>query len=138
MPSQVPLSLPLGGGISLDVQAGTNIASTVGVLIRPSGISVKYPFEPGTTLPSAGIGAAFDFAPQTATLLLGAPNNRIAIGGDEFMEHRCDLSLRAGGVSPRDFVSVAAATPHLKPRSLGPLFARAAMIGAELTPAATG
>ncbi len=82
VPSQVPLSVPLGGGISLDVQAGTNVASTVGVLVRPSGISVKYPFEPGTTPPSAGIGAAFDFAPNTATLLLGAPKQtRIELKG---------------------------------------------------------
>ncbi len=72
IPQQFPLTLQLADTITLRVTAGTNIASTLGILIRPGEISVKYPFEPGTTPPSAGIGVGFDFKPAQAAILLGS------------------------------------------------------------------
>ena len=73
IPSQFPLTIRLADDIALRLLAGTNIATTLGVLVRPEGISIKYPFQPGTTPPSAGLGVGFDFTPSTPTLLLGSP-----------------------------------------------------------------
>ncbi len=72
LPSQFPLKIDLAPEISLRILAGTNIASTLGVMVRPGEISVRYPFEPGTTPPSAGVGVGFDFEPSQPTLLLGS------------------------------------------------------------------
>jgi len=74
LPESLPLTFPLTDNVTLRVLAGTNVATTVGILIRPDGIAIKYPFEPGTAPPSAGIGVGLDFTPATPTLLLGAPN----------------------------------------------------------------
>jgi hypothetical protein len=82
LPSEFPLTLRLADTMQLRIVAGTNIATTLGVLIRPGGISVKYPFQPGTTPPSAGVGVGFDFDPTTPKLLLGSPAaTRLEFGG---------------------------------------------------------
>jgi hypothetical protein len=72
LPSEFPLKLQLRDDIALRIVAGTNIASKLGVLIRPDGIAVKYPFQPGTTPPSVGVGVGFDFTPAQPALILGA------------------------------------------------------------------
>ncbi len=72
IPSEFPLTLPLSDTTDLRVTAGTNVASTLGILIRPDEISVKYPFEPGTAPPSAGIGVGFDFKPPAPAILFGS------------------------------------------------------------------
>lgn len=73
LPSEFPLTLQLAPEIAFRIRAETNIASTLGVLIRPDEISVKYPFQPGTTPPSAGIGVGFDFSPARPRLIFGEP-----------------------------------------------------------------
>jgi hypothetical protein len=73
IPSEFPLALPLTDTLALRLRAGTNAASQFGILIRPDGISVSYPFAPGTTPPAAGIGVGFDFRPTTPTIIAGAP-----------------------------------------------------------------
>jgi len=75
IPSQFPLTIRLADDIAMRLLAGTNIATTLGILIRPDDISIKYPFQPGTTPPSAGIGVGFDFTPATPTLLIGSPKD---------------------------------------------------------------
>ncbi|MFO1499406.1 MAG: DUF6603 domain-containing protein, partial [Verrucomicrobiota bacterium] len=56
----------------MELRAGTDVATTVGVLLRPDDISVKFPLQPGTNLPNAGFGVTLRYAPNAATLLLGA------------------------------------------------------------------
>ncbi|HQY59598.1 MAG TPA: hypothetical protein PLY15_17600 [Nitrospira sp.] len=73
IPNEFPLTLRLASTIDLRVRAGTNAASQLGIVLRPGDASIKYPFQPGTTPPSAGIGIGFDFKPATPTLLLGSP-----------------------------------------------------------------
>ena len=73
IPNEFPLTLRLASTIDLRVRAGTNAASQLGIVLRPGEASIKYPFQPGTTPPSAGIGIGFDFKPATPTLLLGSP-----------------------------------------------------------------
>ena len=73
IPAEFPLTLTVSDEVSLRVRAGTNIATTLGILIRPGEASIKYPFQPGTTPPAAGIGIGFDHNPPAPTLLFGAP-----------------------------------------------------------------
>ncbi len=71
IPSQFPLTLALSDTVNLRLLAGTNAASLFGILIRPDGVSIKYPFSPGTAPPQAGIGVGMDFKPATAAILFG-------------------------------------------------------------------
>lgn len=71
IPEQFPLALQLTDTVALRLLAGTNGPSLFGILIRPDGIDIKYPFEPGTAPPQAGIGVGLDFKPATTALLVG-------------------------------------------------------------------
>jgi hypothetical protein len=82
IPDLIGLSFPLGDDFTLRVRAGSDITSTFGIIIRPDEISVRYPFQPGTELPSAGFGVGIDFNPENSVILLGSPNEtRIQLQG---------------------------------------------------------
>lgn len=74
IPLDFPLTLKASEEVTFQVRAGTNIATTLGILLRPDEASITYPFQPGTTPPAAGIGAGFEYSPQDATVILGALN----------------------------------------------------------------
>ena len=102
IPNQFPLTLRLAPTIDLRVRAGTNAATQVGIVLRPSGASIKYPFQPGTTPPSAGIGLGFDFKPSAPALLFGSPNaTRLELQGASvdlgasFVENELDVQVAA-------------------------------------------
>lgn len=71
IPEQFPLTLQLTDTVALRLLAGTNGPSLFGILIRPDGTDIKYPFEPGTAPPQAGIGIGLDFKPATTAILVG-------------------------------------------------------------------
>jgi hypothetical protein len=71
LPSALPLTFPLGANTNLSIRAGSDIASHFGIVARPDGISVKYPFENSQEMPNAGFGLSVDFQPSQPTLLLG-------------------------------------------------------------------
>jgi hypothetical protein len=75
IPEQFPATFHLAQDIDLNVQAGTNLASLFGLLIRPDEVSVKYPFEQGGTPLSASFGIQFNFHPQQHRILLGNPHS---------------------------------------------------------------
>jgi hypothetical protein len=82
IPSQFPASFPLTDTLNLRVLAGTNAGSPFGLLIRPDGVSLRYPLSPGTPPPAAGIGVGIDFAPPTAAILAGdAGSTRLELQG---------------------------------------------------------
>jgi Family of unknown function (DUF6603) len=82
VPSEVGTQLDLGGGLALRVRAGTDLASTFGVVVRPGDIDVRYPFQPETEFPSAGFGVALVFTPEAPKLLLGEPaGTRLQVAG---------------------------------------------------------
>lgn len=84
VPSELPRSFPLSRSVELKLRVGSDVTSHFGILIRPDGISVKYPFQPGRELPRAGFGLAFDFHPETSALLLGSPGaTRLEVAGAE-------------------------------------------------------
>ncbi len=74
IPADFPLTLKASEEVTFQVRAGTNIATTLGILLRPDEASIKYPFQPGATPPAAGIGAGFEYSPHDATVILGALN----------------------------------------------------------------
>lgn len=88
LPSQAGTEVQLDLHWTLRVRAGTDLASLFGVLIRPGSVAVRFPFAPGTQLPSAGFGATLSYdpatpaQPQARTLLLGRPGrSRVELGG---------------------------------------------------------
>jgi hypothetical protein len=83
VPQQVGAELPLTPTWKVQVRAGTDLASLFGVLIRPGSVTVRYPFAPGTPLPSAGFAVTLVYdAGATRRVLLGRPNgSRLEIGG---------------------------------------------------------
>jgi hypothetical protein len=82
LPSQFPLSLKLRDDIQLRLRAGTNAAEQFGIVLRPNEASILYPFAPGTTPPSAGIGVGFDFTPASPVILFGdADHTRLQFQG---------------------------------------------------------
>ncbi len=82
LPSVIGTSFDLTDDLKLELRAGTNIATTLGLLIRPGDISVKFPLQPGTALPDAGFGVTLHYAPPTPALLLGTPGqSRLELKG---------------------------------------------------------
>jgi hypothetical protein len=83
VPQQVGVELPVTATWKIQVRAGTDLASLFGLLIRPSGVTVRYPFAPGTQLPSAGFAVTLVYdAGAVRRVLLGRPNaSRLEIGG---------------------------------------------------------
>ncbi len=74
LPSQISLSFDVADDLTFTVRAGSDIAETFGIAIRPEGVELRYPFAPGTQLPSAGFGASLAYHPATPSMLFGRPN----------------------------------------------------------------
>jgi hypothetical protein len=100
IPPQAGTGVDLGGGLALKIRAGSDLASTFGIVVRPGEIDVRYPFAPGTRPPSTGFGASLVFTPDAPKLLLGEPGaTRLQIAGTsvgvELDTHGTDVELRA-------------------------------------------
>jgi hypothetical protein len=102
IPNEFPLTLHLAPTIDLRLRAGTNAATQLGIVLRPGDASIKYPFQPGTTPPAAGVGLGFDFKPASPTLLLGSPKGtRLELQGASidlgasFVENELDVQVAA-------------------------------------------
>jgi len=84
IPSGIATRVPISPGWAFKLRANTDLASLFGIVLRPDQIAVRYPFAPGTPLPSAGFGIAVEYAPDTPTALLGkAGKSRLEIAGGE-------------------------------------------------------
>lgn len=106
VPPQVGNAFQLADDLRLELRAGSDVANTFGVLLRPGDISVKFPLQSGTALPTAGFGVTFKYAPQTAALLLGTPGKtRLELKGAsstfalDFRSGQLELQLSA---APQD------------------------------------
>ncbi len=89
IPSEFPLTMKLADDISLRLRAGTNVPDLFGLVVQPDGVSVTYPFAPGTTPPSAGLGVGFDFNPSDPAIVFGEP------GGTRLQFKGASLDLAA-------------------------------------------
>ncbi len=72
VPSVLPLTFELSDEVSLEITVGSDIAQQFGILIRPEGLSVKYPFMDASTIPSVTFGVAVDFDPDDPLIIFGA------------------------------------------------------------------
>lgn len=72
VPSVIPFTFELSDETSLVITAGSDIAQQFGVLIRPEGLSVKYPFMDASTVPSVTFGVAVSFDPDDPLVIFGA------------------------------------------------------------------
>src|SRR5262249_41377562 len=71
MPSQIGAQVSITPEWTVYVRAGSDIARTLGLLIRPDGVDVRYPFQPGTAPPSEGFSAGIEYAPASPVALIG-------------------------------------------------------------------
>jgi hypothetical protein len=98
-PPGIADGVDLGADLTLRLRAGTDVATTFGIVVRGDEIDVRYPFAPGTQLPSAGFGASLVFAPSSPKLLLGEPGaTRLQLVGTSV---GLDLDDRAGQIELR-------------------------------------
>ena len=99
IPSQVGLNFDVAPDTTLEVRAGTDVGATFGIRVRPGGISVRYPFQPGTPPPEAGVGATVKYHPGTPRTLLGRPDASRLEAADAWIglvvESRGSLEIRA-------------------------------------------
>lgn len=113
VPREFGANFDLRENLKLELRAGTDVSSALGVLLRPDDISVKFPFQEGTALPEAGFGVTLRYTPKNPALLLGAPGeSRLELKGMstsfnlDFRDGRLELRLEA---APEDFKLVVAA-----------------------------
>jgi hypothetical protein len=93
IPQEFPLSMRLADHIGLRLRARAPGTSVVGITVRPGEAGVKYPLNPGTSMPAGGVGVGFDFPPAAPTVLLGSPGGtRLELQGGSV-----DLGVTAGG-----------------------------------------
>jgi hypothetical protein len=95
-------TIPLNPEVKLAFRAGTDLASAFGVVLRPDEIAVRYPFQPGATLPAGGFGLSLIYAPAAPLFLLGAPEkSRLQLAGAaatfdlDFVNEKLELRLGA-------------------------------------------
>jgi len=71
VPSTIPLQVALADEVGLEITAGSDIAQQFGILIRPEGLSVKYPFMDASAIPTVTFGVAVSFDPPDPLIIFG-------------------------------------------------------------------
>jgi len=82
VPQELGTEFAIDDDVTLRVRAGSDVASRLGLVIRPGEVLVRYPFQPTATLPSAGFAVSLEYAPASARTLLGNPTgSRLQVAG---------------------------------------------------------
>ncbi|MFD9193556.1 DUF6603 domain-containing protein [Streptomyces phaeochromogenes] len=82
VPDGIDATVPLGGGWTLVLRAGTDLAQQLALYVRPDEVGVRYPGAPDQRLPSGGFGVSLVFAPDSPTHLFGqAGQTRLELAG---------------------------------------------------------
>jgi len=82
LPTGTEREIDVGGGWRFAVRAGTDVAEQLALIVRPDGIDVRYPGQPGHPLPRVGFGLALGFDRGEPTLLFGQPTQtRLEVSG---------------------------------------------------------
>jgi len=71
VPSTIPLKFDLSDEVTLEITVGSDIAQQFGVLIRPEGLSVKYPFMDASAIPSVTFGLAVSYESADPIIIFG-------------------------------------------------------------------
>ena len=74
LPNVLTASYDLGEKWEVGFNATTNLFELFGIIITPSKIDVRFPFQNSALLPDAGFGAKLTYTPEEPQLLLGTPN----------------------------------------------------------------
>ncbi len=82
LPAGLTETIQVRDDLSLAFRAGSDLATTFGIYVRPGEVGVRYPFQPGTAPPTAGFGADLTYKTDGPQLLLGSPaGSRLQLGG---------------------------------------------------------
>ncbi|HKF00130.1 MAG TPA: DUF6603 domain-containing protein [Actinomycetes bacterium] len=94
VPDGIDPSVDLGGGWVFVVRSGTDLGEQLGVVIRPQGVSVRYPYAPGgTELPDGGFGISMAYDAGEPAALLGRP------GGSRLELSSAEVGMGLGTVA---------------------------------------
>ena len=94
VPTEIGTAFDLSDTLKLELRAGSDVSTTLGVLLRPGDISVKFPLQAGAALPQAGFGMTLRYSPPGPILLLGTPGkSRLEVIG---LATHFNLDLRDG------------------------------------------
>jgi len=74
VPSELGSSYAVSDTLRLELRAGSDVARTFGLVLRPGEAAVRFPFDRGAALPEAGFGATLRRVPAGPELLLGDPS----------------------------------------------------------------
>ncbi|MBM2619318.1 hypothetical protein JIG36_27580 [Actinoplanes sp. LDG1-06] len=82
LPDGVAVEVELDSRWTFALRAGTDLATQLGVVVRPGEVALRYPFAPGHPPPSAAYGFSLTFTPETPAVLLGQPDGiRVELAG---------------------------------------------------------
>lgn len=82
LPTEIDAEIEISDSASLSLRADIDLDEQFGIIVRPSGITVKYPFDDGLSMPNAGFGGTFCYEPDEAVILLGnAGESRLQMTG---------------------------------------------------------
>jgi hypothetical protein len=94
VPNGIAASFDIGESWKFELRAGTDLAEQLGIVLRPGEIDVRYPFQPGRPLPSAGFGIGLVYTPAGSAVLVGeAGGIRLELAGAKLA---IELDLRGG------------------------------------------
>ncbi|MEO8588227.1 MAG: DUF6603 domain-containing protein [Flavobacteriales bacterium] len=72
-PRDFPFDFALADDTHLNIVFSSTFAEQFGLLIRPEGLSFKYPFSDADTTPSVSLSIAVAYSPEEPVMLLGDP-----------------------------------------------------------------
>jgi len=82
IPQGIDNEYEISNELNFLVQAGIDLASTFGILLRPNEITVRYPFQPDNLPLNGSISLALDYKPAATKTMLGSPGStRLQISG---------------------------------------------------------
>ena len=85
LPNGVAVEVELDSRWTFALKAGTDLATQLGVVVRPGEVSLRYPFAPGHPPPTAAFGFSLAFTPDAPAVLLGRPGDiRVELAGATF------------------------------------------------------
>jgi hypothetical protein len=101
IPPAVGTGVDITDSLRLDVRAGTDLATTLGIVVRPGEVSVRFPFSSSSNIPTVTFGATLKYSPTAPRTILGQPAaTRLEVAGGKI---GIDLDAHGGQFEFRAF-----------------------------------
>lgn len=98
-PAEVGAEAPIDDHLRLVVRGGSDLTEALGLVLRPGGVSIRYPLRPDAALPAAGFRMAVVYSPDQPQVIVGrATGTRLEIGSATLS---LELAQRDGAVEAR-------------------------------------